>query len=178
MVKFKLRTLPYAKNTGKTFLCTAVFWSPCVPFIRFFEMLRENRNSMLTIESSTLDPSGGRKSQTRLAGFLSAFRKETEAVHLFHRTNWLLESPSRYVQEFKLPQIPPWSRVYDNPINEDNDDPITLQETAGSLFIYSVGIGFSCLFFCLECLFYYIEARRKGEAVSFQFSSVWRLLTA
>lgn len=82
-----------------------------------------------------------------------------ELDYFFFRTNWLIESPSRYVREYTLPQIPPWSRVFDNPINEDNDDPITLQETAGSLFIYLVGIGTSCVFFCLEYLYYYIVTR-------------------
>ena len=61
-----------------------------------------------------------------------------------------MESPQKFVQYYKLPQIPVLSRVYDTPLNEEKADPISLSDIMGSVLIYLGGMAISCGFFMFE----------------------------
>lgn len=67
-----------------------------------------------------------------------------------YRTRWLLESPQKFVQEYRLPQIPAWYEVFDTPLNEETADPIALQDILGSVFIYLGGVTAGCVVLLLE----------------------------
>lgn len=63
-----------------------------------------------------------------------------------------MESPQKYVREYRWPQIPVWSRVYDTPLTEEKADPILLHDMLGAFFIYSGGILISGTFLMLELI--------------------------
>lgn len=67
-----------------------------------------------------------------------------------YRSRWLIESPQKYVKEYRLPQIPSWYRVHDTPLTEEKADPIALHDVLGSVFIYFSGLALGCAFLIFE----------------------------
>ncbi|XP_018496144.1 uncharacterized protein LOC108864614 [Galendromus occidentalis] len=83
--------------------------------------------------------------------YFSRVSVSNDFIKEFNRkSRWLVESPQKYVDEYRFPQIPIWYRVYETPLTEEKADPIALHDMLGSVLIYLSGLALACVSLLLE----------------------------